>query len=78
MKIEIEIDIERLVAVSTDFCAQLAKGNLFFSPVSDPDMVVKLIQTGLMEDGLIENEDGYWTIGRRDGEHVLMEYKPFD
>ena len=47
-----------------------------FRPVTDLDIIVSLIKTGLMESGLIENEDGYWTIGRRDGEHVLIEYKP--
>ncbi|NRD75572.1 hypothetical protein HQQ94_20590 [Shewanella sp. VB17] len=77
MKIELDIDVDELIQISTGYCEQLEKGDMTFYPVKDPDMIMKLIQTGLMETGLIENDDGYWTIGRRDGEHVLMEFKPF-
>jgi len=78
MKIELDIDLDQLIKMSKGYCDQLDKGDMTFSPVKDPNMIVKLIQTGLMETGLIENDDGYWTIGRRDGEHVLMEFKPFN
>lgn len=78
MKIELDIDLGQLIQVSKDYCDQLKQSGMIFSPVEDPDMISKLVKTGLMESGLIENEDGYWTIGRRDGEHVLMEYKPFN
>ena len=76
MNIELDIDTNKLIAISQDYCDQLAKGSMKFSPVTDLDTIVNLVKTGLMESGLIENEDGYWTIGRRDGEHVLIEYKP--
>ena len=75
MKIEIEIDADELITLSKDYCNQLAKGNMVFTPVEDISTIERLIKTGLMESGLIENGDGYWTIGRRDGEHVLLEYK---
>lgn len=77
MKIEIDIAVDELIQISTEYCKQLEKGGMRFSPVIDPDMIAMLVKTGLMESGLIENSDGYWTIGRRDGKHVLMEYKPF-
>ena len=76
MKIELDIDTNKLIAMSQDYCDQLAKGSMIYKPVTDLDIIVILVKTGLMESGLIENEDGYWTIGRRDGEHVLIEYKP--
>ena len=76
MKIELDINTNKLIVMSQDYCDQLEKGSMKFRPVTDLDIIVSLIKTGLMESGLIENEDGYWTIGRRDGEHVLIEYKP--
>jgi len=78
MKIELDVDIDELIRLSQDYCDQLKKGNLEFHPVTDHILIEKLLKTGLVESGLIENGDGYWTIGRRDGEHVLVEYKPFD
>jgi hypothetical protein len=78
MKIELDIDTDELIAVSQEYCNQLAKGDMKFKPVTDLNIISKLVRTGLMESGLIENEDGYWTVGRRDGEHVLIEYKPME
>jgi hypothetical protein len=78
MKIELEVDIDELIRISQHYCDQLEQGNLRFSPVKDHSMIEKLLKTGLVESGVIENNDGYWTIGRRDGEHVLIEYKPFN
>lgn len=78
MKVELDINTDELIEISEHYCAKLAEAELEFSPVKDTKLIEKLVKTGLLESGLIENGDGYWTIGRRDGEHVLIEYKPFD
>ena len=49
MKIEFDVDIDQLVQTSTDYCTQLQKGDMKFSPVTDTNMIVKLINTGRME-----------------------------